>query len=262
MKFNKKILIIITIVTLMGSIYLIHNFTKVVKHTEQTNTEILNETKKLESISGGELLTPQQLGEFATYGSSKVKTSFYKPVPIYAAKDYLKDIFSTINFNIADNLPFKVGKEEAYIVQVRVNSTNEIKSQVHFVYLKDKGPLRSYKDEFVVISVYEMDASRINDMFDVLKKVDKDAFGNKVVLLEKDGLTFVDTKITTNEAFVYNYYQYNDVDKKLISNANAANKIITQKNGLVYDVGYYLSDSTKEKEDKVLYSLINFINPK
>ncbi len=107
-------------------------------------------------------------------------------IAIYEAKNYLEDIFSTINFNIADNLPFKVAKTESYIVQVKINNTKEIKKYI----------------------------------FDVFKKTDKDVFGNKVEILEKGGITFINTKITSNEVLNYSYYQYNDTEKWISKTMN------------------------------------------
>lgn len=262
MKISKKIRIILMIVILIGSIGLIHNFTRVVKNKEEININTLNEIKKLERIDEGELLTPQQFGKFGTYGSSDVEATFYKPVSIYEIKNYLENNYRTMNFNIFDKLPFYVGKTESYLVEVKINNTNETKKQVHFVYLKDKNSLGNYGDEFVVISVYEMDKVRINDYFRLLGKKDKDIFGNKIKVVEKDGLTFINTNITSNEALTYIYYQYDDTEKKLVSNHTVVNRIITHKNGLVYDVGYQLINLTKEKEDKVLDALIDFINKK
>ena len=262
MKLNKKLLTIITAVVLMGSIFLTYKLTKPVKHVEQGNISTLSEVKKLEKVTGGGLLIPQHIGEFAAYGSRDIKATVYNPIPINEAKNYLGSAFGSINFNIADNLPFKVGKNESYIVEVKIDNEKEMKKQAHFVYLPDKNPLGNYGEEFAVISVYEMDEAIINSVFQSLKKEDKDTFGNKREVLQKDGLTLISTKITTNSAFTYSYYQYKDANRQIVSTTTVANEIITHKNGLVYEVGYHLSNSTKEKEDKVLYTLINFIEAK
>ncbi|MFT5872073.1 MAG: peptidoglycan/xylan/chitin deacetylase (PgdA/CDA1 family) [Clostridium sp.] len=82
MKLNKKLLIIISVVILIGGIGLIYKFTSSVPTKESNNLNALNETKKLEKKSEETLLITQQPNKLPAYDISKNEETISKPVSI------------------------------------------------------------------------------------------------------------------------------------------------------------------------------------
>ncbi|WP_291635567.1 polysaccharide deacetylase family protein [Clostridium sp.] len=258
MKINKKLVIIISIVILIGSMGLIYKSTSSVPIKESTNLNGLNETKKLEKKYEETLLSTQELDELPIYDSSKTQETISKPVSTNIVENKKIPILMYHSISYEKGNTLRVSKENFrnQMKYIKNNNYTALTLDELYSYMQkggklptkpivitfDDGYIDNYTNAYPILKEFKIKAT----MFVITNTIDKEEnylTSNQLRLMDLDNIR-IESHTVAHEHL--DKIPYEDNVKTMKASKIKLEKILNRKiNYISYPYGGYTESTIK-----------------
>ena len=221
-----------------------------------TNAVVLDneQLKKLfqSQVKGSGLTRSEYFSQDDSLNQRK-NVRYYQPVSGYGAMQKVSlAMGNTIHPIQPEKLPFDANAQEVYAVTSKTANGSQ-QNQLQFSYLQKS--LDGEVHQFAIFTVMNVETNPLENV--EIKSETVDTVGNT---LKNEGLIgqypLFHQLLTTDSAFVYGYYAFDEKKERVFTVATKANEFYTVYNGYVFHIGYQIDNMNQEEIQERMIDLV------